>query len=145
MYFLILSHHIIYENVMCANFCVGWRMASSGTLRRVALVRTTRSNIPEDAILHLHTFLLFLQWDEESVRKASVFSQVLRKRMSLMWAWHHGIPAGHVRRQMSIHSCMLFSFVCVLSIFDLFTCLFAYILYSEGGLSNRQHGWRKYE
>jgi hypothetical protein len=28
-----------------------WRMASSGMLRRVALVRSTRRNIPEDAIL----------------------------------------------------------------------------------------------
>jgi hypothetical protein len=29
-------------------------MASSGLLRRVALVRATRRNIPEDAILHSH-------------------------------------------------------------------------------------------
>jgi hypothetical protein len=31
-----------------------WRMPSSGMLRRVALVRTTWRNIPEDAILHSH-------------------------------------------------------------------------------------------
>jgi hypothetical protein len=29
-------------------------MVSSGMLRRVALVRTTRRNIPEDTILHSH-------------------------------------------------------------------------------------------
>jgi hypothetical protein len=38
-------------------FVLSWRMASSGILRRVALVvltRATRRNIPEEAILHSH-------------------------------------------------------------------------------------------
>jgi hypothetical protein len=35
-------------------------MASSGMLRLVALVRTTRRNIPEDAILHI----VHIQWQQ---------------------------------------------------------------------------------